>query len=92
MKVWVYAPDAGMTVRLKIEDSGDNTKSVETDAVTTMANTWELLTFDFSNEATGTAALNLDYNYDLASIFFNFGVDGATAGELTFYWDELMME
>lgn len=92
MQVWVYAPEAGMTVRLKVEESGDATRSVETDATTTMANTWELLSFDFANQADGTAALDLSYSYDKASIFFNFGVDGATAGEKTFYWDQLDME
>ena len=29
--------------------------------------------FDFSNESEGTAALNTNYVFDMASIFFDFG-------------------
>ena len=59
MSVRVWSPDAGIPVRLKVEDHADNTKSVETEATTTVAGAWETLTFDFANQATGTAALNL---------------------------------
>ncbi len=89
MTVRVWSPDAGIQVRLKVEDAADNTKSVETEATTTVANDWETLTFDFANQATGTAALNLAYTYNKVSIFFNFGVTGATAGEKTYYFDDV---
>ena len=89
MSVKVWSPDAGIPVRLKVEDATDPTKSVETEANTTMAGAWETLEFDFSNEAPGTAALNLTYTYNKASIFFNFGTDGMTAGEKTYYWDDV---
>lgn len=89
MNVSVYSPDAGIQVRLKIENANDPTQSVETTAQTTVANAWENLTFDFTNEATGTAALNTSYTFNKASIFFNFGVTGATAGEKSYYWDNL---
>ena len=45
--------------------------------------------FDFANQAAGTAPLNLTYRYDKASIFFNFGTTGATAGERTYYFDDV---
>jgi beta-glucanase (GH16 family) len=90
MTVRVYSPDAGITVRLKVEDKTDVTVTVETDAMTTVANGWETLTFDFDNEAPGTAQLNLAQTYDKASIFFNFGVDGATVGvPKTYLWDDM---
>lgn len=89
MNVSVYSPDVGIQVRLKIETANDPTRSVETTATTTVANAWENLTFDFSNEAPGTAALNLGYTFNMASIFFNFGVTGASAGEKSYYWDNL---
>jgi hypothetical protein len=89
MTVRVYSPAAGIPVRLKVEDNGDPTKSVETEALTTAPDTWETLTFDFSNEADGTAALDLSFTYDKISIFFNFGTDGATAGEATYLWDDV---
>ncbi len=89
MTVRVWSPDAGIPVRLKVEDANDPTISVETEATTTLAEEWETLEFDFANEAMGTAPLNLDNTYDKASIFFNFGTDGATAGEKTYFWDDV---
>lgn len=86
MSIRVYSPAAGLHVRLKVEDHLDNTKSVETEANTTVANAWETLTFNFSNQATGTSAINLAYNYDMASIFFDFG--NAGSGKV-FYWDDV---
>jgi len=90
MSVRVWSPDAGIQVRLKVEDHTNPTQSVETNVTTTVANDWETLVFDFSNESAGTAPLNLGYSYDKASIFFNFGVDGATAGEKTYYFDDVV--
>jgi hypothetical protein len=89
MTVRVYAPKAGIPVRLKVEDHADNSKSVETEASTTVANAWETLTFDFANQASGTAALNLANHYDKATIFFNFGATGAAAGAQTYYFDDV---
>ena len=89
MSVRVWSPDAGIQVRLKVEKDNDPTISVETEATTTVAMTWETLTFDFNNEATGTAPINLANTYNQASIFFNFGVTGATAGDKTYYWDDV---
>ena len=66
----------GIPVRFKIENSNDPTQSVETETFTTVAGGWEVLEFDFSNEATGTAALNTSYPFNMASIFFNFGATG----------------
>ena len=66
----------GIPVRFKIENSNDPTQSVETEAFTSVAGEWEILEFDFSNEASGTAALNTSYPFNMASIFFNFGTTG----------------
>ena len=89
MSVRVWSPDAGTPVRLKVENSDDPTISVETEVNTTVAQDWETLVFDFSNEAAGTAALDLANTYNMASIFFNFGTTGADAGEKTYYWDDV---
>ncbi len=59
---------------------------METEKLTTVANAWETLVFDFANQANGTAALNLAYTYNMASIFFNFN----TAGDgKVFYADDI---
>lgn len=86
MTVRVYSPDAGIPVRLKVENSSDSTVSVETEAMTTGVNTWETLTFDFSNEALGTVALDITKTFDKGSIFFDFGATGV--GKV-YYWDDV---
>ena len=74
-------------VRLKIENSNDPTQSVETEAFTTVAGDWEILEFDFNNEATGTAALNTSYPFNMASIFFNFGSVGNN--DVVYFFDNI---
>ena len=79
MFVHVYVSgttQTGIPIKLKIENSQDPTQSVETDTNTTVAGEWETMEFDFSNESEGTAALNTDFVFDMASIFFNFGSSG----------------
>ena len=88
MSVRVYSPAVGLKIKLKIEDKTDPNKSVETDVLTTKANEWETMVFDFSNQATGTPALNASLTYDKASIFFDFGAAGS--GKV-FYWDDVQI-
>ena len=88
MTVRVWSPTAGTPIRLKVEDFDDDTHSVETEAVTTVASDWETLLFNFSNEAPGTAEINFSYYYNKASIFFDFGTNGL-AGGTTYYWDDM---
>lgn len=87
MTVRVFSPAIGIHVRLKMEDHNDGTHSVETEAVSTVANQWETLTFDFNNQAAGTAMLNPTYNFDKASIFFDFNNPGTGS---TFYFDDII--
>ncbi len=89
MSVRVWSPVAGVPVRLKVEDSTDGTKSVETEATVTVASGWQTLNFNFANPAAGTAALNPATTYDKASIFFNFGTPGAATGARTYYFDDV---
>ena len=89
MTVEVYSPDAGIPVLLKAENKNNGAISVETIATTTVANNWETLTFDFTNEQPGTPALDPTQVYDKVSIFFNFGTDGNTAGDKTYLWDDV---
>ena len=89
MSVRVYSPGAGTPIRLKIENASNSAISVETEARTTAVNTWETLTFDFANPASGSPAFNAANTYDRISIFFNFGTTGAAAGEKTYYFDDV---
>ncbi len=90
MSVRVWSPDAGIPVRLKVEDHTDPTITCETEVLTTIAGQWETLVFDFANEAAGTAVINIANTYNKASIFFNFDTDGATAGSKTYYFDDVI--
>ncbi|MEX1189530.1 MAG: T9SS type A sorting domain-containing protein, partial [Bacteroidia bacterium] len=89
MTVRTWSPDAGIIVVLKIEDKNDPTRSVQTEAIHTVANGWETLVFDFANEQAGTAALNLGFTFDKATIFFNWAQTGAQAGAKTYYFDDV---
>ena len=89
MNVRVWSPHAGIPVRLKVEDKNDPTHSCETESYITIASGWQTLEFNFANQATGTAALNLAFSFNKLSIFFNFGTTGATAGERIYYFDDV---
>ena len=93
MYVSVWSPDANIPVRLKVEDANDPTHTCETEVLTSVSMGWETLEFDFNNQATGTESLSVGlangWVYNKASIFFNFGTDGATAGEKTYYFDNV---
>jgi hypothetical protein len=91
MTVRVWSPDAGVHVRLKVEDHTNGAISCETEATTSVANGWETLTFDFANQASGTAGLNLANTYDKMSVFPNFGNSGASVGSAkTYYFDDFV--
>jgi flagellin-like hook-associated protein FlgL len=89
MNVRVWSPDAGIPVRLKVENQGNPGQSVETETTVTVAEGWQTLEFDFSDEVDGTAPINFDFVYSKATIFFNFGAEPGTVEDQTFYWDNL---
>ena len=87
MSVRVYSPAVGLHVRLKMEEHANAAKTVETEAITTVANTWETLIFDFTVPTVpATAALNPSYLFDMGSIFFDFANVG---NDKFYYWDDV---
>ncbi len=86
MSIKIYSPAPGITIRLKVEDKTDGNITCETESLTTVANSWEVIVFDFSNQADGTAALDIANTYDKASIFFDFGNTGDNS---SYYWDDV---
>lgn len=90
MNVRVWSPDSNTVIRLKVEDANDVTHTCETEATTTINGGWEILNFNFSNEATGTAALATGlaggWVYNKASIFFDF--NNAGSGKV-YYFDDV---
>lgn len=89
MSVRVWSPNAGIPVRLKVEDHTNNTITCETEATVTTASGWQTLEFNFANNVASTPALDITKNYDKATIFFNFGVAGSAAGLKTYYFDDV---
>jgi len=93
MTVRVWSPSSGTPIRLKVEDSSDPTHTCETETNTSINGGWETITFDFKNQAPGTELLSIGlgfgWTYNMASIFFNFGTDGSSAGEKTYYFDDV---
>ena len=85
MLVNVYAPAAGETVKLKLENSADATESVEADLVTTTAG-WQTMRFDFTNHTDGTPAFDPSVVYDKIAFFPSLGDAGA--GQ-TYYLDDV---
>lgn len=81
----VLSPAAGITIMLKVENSSDAGVYMEATALTTKANEWETLTFNYATPSNGT--YQADKTYDRVSVFpyFNAKPDS----ELTFYIDEL---
>lgn len=78
-KVKVWSPIAGAIVKLKLENLTDGNISHEVDQVTTVANAWETLEYDFSG-------INTSQSYSKIVLFFNFNVNGT--GE-TYYFDDI---
>ena len=76
-----WSPAAGLTVKLKLENLDDPNISTEIDAVTTVANGWETLFFDFSSE-------DLTQAYSKVVIFYDFGNVGTGT---TFYYDNIAL-
>ena len=64
MKTW--SPTVGAVVKLKLENSANADENYEVDMNTTVSESWEILTFDFSMAPA--------YNFDRIVVFFDFGV------------------
>jgi endoglucanase Acf2 len=74
----VYSPRAGVPVLLKLE--GDVGPS-EVLATTTMANTWETLTWNFAGKPSNV--------YNKLVLMFDFGTVGNGTANSTFYFDDI---
>ena len=91
MSVRVFVSDINIPIRLKVEDSNDVTHTCETETNTSSSG-WQILEFDFLNQAPGTEYLSIGLNngwvYNKASIFFDFNSVGNNE---TYYFDDVQM-
>lgn len=95
VRIRVYAADAGIPVRLKVEDHTNGSIACEAQVNTTVAGGWETLVFDFATQVSGTPALDFSKTYDKASIFFNFGAGAggsALSADQTYYFDDVAFD
>jgi hypothetical protein len=76
-----FSPQAGITVKMKLENQDNPEIAVEIDAVTTVTDAWETLTFDFSSE-------DLTQEYSKVILFFEFGETGSGT---TYYFDNITL-
>jgi PKD domain len=67
MKVW--SPQAGIVVKMKLENLANANTNIERDVTATVTNGWQELTFDFTG-------ISLTNTYQRVVVFFDFGVSG----------------
>ena len=91
VSVKVWSPRAGTPILFKIEDSnspkdgnGNPTVFVEIQVNSTLANTWEEITFNLSSDGT----FSTTKSYDTVILFPDFGTEGE--GEM-FYFDDIKL-
>lgn len=80
IKIKVWSPIAGAVVRLKIENGTDAGVFIEKDQTIATANTWQELTWNFSEAKAGT--------YSKMALFMDFGQARAGA----FYFDDIIQD
>lgn len=79
MKVW--SPQAGIVVKMKLENSTNGDLNMEVDVTNSVANNWEELTFDFTT-------INTANTYQKIVVFFDFGNSGTG---LSYYFDDIQL-
>lgn len=80
VKITVWSPKVGATILFKMEDKTNDTVNFEVKATTTVANAWEVLTFDLAGKYDATKT------YNKVAVFPDFDVAGTGA---TYYFDDL---
>ncbi len=80
-KVKVWSPKTGITVKLKVENLTDGEIGAEVDALTTVDNQWEELSYDFSD-------IDTNNDYQKVVIFFDFNNAGDNSD---YYFDDIRL-
>lgn len=79
IKIKTWSPQAGIVVKMKLENLTNSSINTEVDVTNTVANAWEELTFDFTG-------VNNANNYQRVVVFFDFGNAGTGAN---YYFDDI---
>lgn len=83
-KMKVYSPRTGAKVLLKVENLTNGGINYEKEVLTTVANGWEELTFDFS-------AINTSNSYQKIVLIFDNGIMGDGSSNFTFLFDDIKL-
>jgi hypothetical protein len=80
----VFSPRVGAKVLFKVENATDASKNYEKEVLTTVANAWEELTFDYS-------AINTANVYSHVVLIFDNGTAGDGSANFTFLFDDITL-
>ncbi|MFZ9504511.1 MAG: T9SS type A sorting domain-containing protein [Cyclobacteriaceae bacterium] len=83
-KAKVYMPKVGAKMLLKVENATDGNISFEKEAVGSVANAWEELTFDYS-------AINTANSYQKIVLIFDLGTAGDGGPNFTYLFDDVKL-
>ncbi|MFM7646411.1 MAG: hypothetical protein ACKO41_06840 [Sphingomonadales bacterium] len=80
----VFSPRVGAKVLLKVENSTNGAINFEKEVLTTVANAWEDLVFDYRT-------INASQNYNRIVIIFDNGTAGNGSANFTFLFDDIRL-
>ncbi len=83
-KIKVYSPRVGAKMLFKVEDKNNSGISYEQEVVSTVANAWEELTFDYNG-------INTSNSYHNIVIIFDNGTMGDGSANFTFLFDDITL-
>ena len=83
-KMKVYSPRVGAKVLLKVENADNGAINFEKEVLTSVANEWEELSFDYS-------AINKSESYHKIVLIFDNGTMGDGSADFTFLFDDIML-
>ena len=84
MRLKVFSPRVGAKVLLKVENAGNGSIAFEKEVVTTVANAWEDLAFDYRT-------INASNEYHNIVVIFDNGTPGDGSANFTFYMDDIRL-
>jgi hypothetical protein len=80
----VYSPRVGAKVLLKVENSANSAQNYEKEVLTTRANAWEDLAFDYRG-------INTANNYNRVVLIFDNGTMGDGSANFTWLFDDIRL-
>ncbi len=83
-KMKVFSPRVGAKVLLKVENLTDPNQNFEKEMLTTVANAWEEITFDYT-------PINTANSYQKVVLIFELGTMGDGSPNFTFLFDDILL-